>query len=135
MAVKGLWESEYQCLDLIASGNTGMASQKELDLFDEFLQLIGDSVQVNGDEYDLYCGDKLDSRATDIIGWWVSMSETYPRLARMALDMLCIPAMSAECERVFSSSKLMVTDRRNRLKDDIIEAGECLRAWIHNDVI
>ena len=53
----------------------------------------------------------------------------------MALDMLCIPAMSAECERVFSSSKLMVTERRNRLKDDIIEAGECLRAWIHNDVI
>ena len=77
MAVKGLWESEYQCLDLIAPGNTGMASQKELDLFDEFLQLTGDLVQVNRDEYNFYYSDKLDSWATDIIGWWVSILETY----------------------------------------------------------
>ena len=135
MAVKGLWKSEYQCLDLIAPGNTSMASQKELDLFDEFLQLTSNSVQVNGDEYDLYCGNKLDSQAINIISWWVSMLETYPRLAQMALDMLCIPAISAECKRVFSSSKLIVIDRQNWLKDDIIEAGECLYAWIYNDVI
>jgi len=63
------------------------------------------------------------------------MSDTYPHLSKMALDILSIPAMSAECERVFSSSKLMVTDRRNRLMEDVIEAGECLRAWIRGNVI
>ena len=30
--------------------------------------------------------------------------------------------MSAECERVFSSAKNLITDRRNGLKEDIIEA-------------
>ena len=37
--------------------------------------------------------------------------------------------MSAECERVFSSAKHLVTDSRNCLKADIIEANECLKSW------
>jgi hypothetical protein len=37
--------------------------------------------------------------------------------------------MSAECERVFSSAKLLTTERRDRLKDDIIEACTYLYAW------
>lgn len=47
----------------------------------------------------------------------------------MALDLLAIPAMSSEVERVFSSTGLMITDRRNRLKEDIIEAVECMKSW------
>ena len=46
-----------------------------------------------------------------------------------ALDMLAIPATSSECERVFSSAKLLITASRNRLLPDIIEANECLKAW------
>src|SRR5579871_5398493 len=57
--------------------------------------------------------------------WYV----TQPDLARFALDMLAIPAMSAECERVFSSAKHLITDARNRLNPDIIEANECLKHW------
>lgn len=47
----------------------------------------------------------------------------------MALDVLAIPAMSVEVERVFSSTGLLITDRRNRLKDDIVEAVECMKSW------
>ena len=47
----------------------------------------------------------------------------------MALDILAIPAMSSEIERVFSSSGLLLTDRRNRLKEDIIEGAECMKSW------
>ena len=43
--------------------------------------------------------------------------------------MLAIPAMSAECERVFSSTKELITPERNRLSCDIIEASECLKNW------
>ena len=43
--------------------------------------------------------------------------------------MLAIPMMSAECERVFSSAKHLITDARNRLNPDIIEANECLKHW------
>ena len=61
--------------------------------------------------------------------WWIQNKLHYPQLHIMALDLLGIPAMSADIERVFSSSGLLITDRRNRLKEDIIEAVECLKSW------
>jgi hypothetical protein len=42
---------------------------------------------------------------------------------------LSIPAMSAENERFFSSSKDLVSDRRNALDIESIEANECIRNW------
>jgi hypothetical protein len=47
----------------------------------------------------------------------------------MALDLLSIPAMSAEPERLFSETKVTLQDRRNRLGIDIIEAIECIKSW------
>jgi hypothetical protein len=35
----------------------------------------------------------------------------YPNLSLMAIDILCIPAMSAGVERLFSQCKIMLTDR------------------------
>jgi len=47
----------------------------------------------------------------------------------MALDIHSIPAMSANVERLFSSYKIVLTDRRNRMKIDGLEAIECLQSW------
>ena len=47
----------------------------------------------------------------------------------MAFDILSIPAMSSETERVFSGTKLTLSPARNRLGEDIIEATECLNRW------
>ena len=61
--------------------------------------------------------------------YWVRLRKhkSTNRLARMAIDMLGIPAMSSDlssdCERVFSQAKLMITGQRHRLKPDIIEAS------------
>ena len=43
--------------------------------------------------------------------------------------------MSHEPERVFSSAKLLISNIRNRLGDDIIEASECLKSWIQQGLI
>ena len=61
--------------------------------------------------------------------WWIDPQKDYPQLAIMALEILAIPAMSSEIERVFSRSALLLTDRRNRLKEDVIEATECMKSW------
>jgi len=50
-------------------------------------------------------------------------------IARMAHSLHSIPAMSAEVERVFSSSKLLISDRLHRLGDDVICAVECMKSW------
>jgi hypothetical protein len=47
----------------------------------------------------------------------------------MALDILSIPAMSAEPERLFSGAALTITERRNRLGVESVEALECLKSW------
>jgi hAT family C-terminal dimerisation region len=52
---------------------------------------------------------------------------TFPTLHLWALDILAIPAMSAECERVFSSTKKLITPERTRLSEEPIEASEYLK--------
>ena len=54
----------------------------------------------------------------------------------MALDIFSIPAMSADPERLFSSSKLVLKDTRNRLKsDDALEALERLKLWAKEGIL
>jgi hypothetical protein len=65
----------------------------------------------------------------NVLEWWRSQRVRWPNLAQMALDLFSIPAIAAECERVFSQTKLFITDQRNRLSDDIVEAVECLKHW------
>jgi hypothetical protein len=38
--------------------------------------------------------------------------------------------MSAKLERLFSSAKITITDRRNRLDIKNIKAIECLKSWL-----
>jgi hypothetical protein len=47
----------------------------------------------------------------------------------MALDILSIPAISNEPERLFSRARVTITERRNRLGVELIEALECLKSW------
>ena len=47
----------------------------------------------------------------------------------MIWDTLAIPAMSAECERIFSSASRLVISLRGSLQDEAIEANECLKSW------
>ena len=47
----------------------------------------------------------------------------------MALDILSIPAMSADPERAFSGAKITLTDRRNKLGIKMIKWLECLKSW------
>ena len=43
--------------------------------------------------------------------------------------------LSAECERIFSGAKLLISPNRNSLADDITEAAECLRIWWMRGII
>jgi len=63
------------------------------------------------------------------MGWW-NAQDHIPSMRQMAFDHISIPAMSAETERVFSDTKLLISDLRSRLEPEIIEALECIRKWI-----
>jgi hAT family C-terminal dimerisation region len=71
----------------------------------------------------------------DPLNWWKEHKTDYPILARMAFDIFSIPAMSSEIERVFSSAKKLVTDERNCLGSEVVEACETQRHWLNADLV
>ena len=48
----------------------------------------------------------------DILTWWKSATETYPKLAKLARIVLAIPATSTPSERVFSVAGLTINAKR-----------------------
>ncbi len=132
--VQELWNEEYSKLP---QSTTSPRSYRRaaVDLSHPFaalqshkrVRLSSPEPAING--YQQWCNTPRESG--DPLRYWNHIYETgkAPAMAQFALDMLAIPAMSDECERVFSSAKLLISDRRNRLKIDAIEANECLRNW------
>jgi hypothetical protein len=53
----------------------------------------------------------------------------------MALDLLSIPAMSADTARLFSAGKFLLTDNSSQLSRTTIEAFLCLRPWDQNSLV
>ena len=87
------------------------------------------------DELERYLADDIDENVLDPLAWWRSNTNHYPVLARMAFDLFSIPAMSSECERVFSQSKQLITEERNRLGAVTIEADECQKNWLLRELV
>ncbi|PNP59234.1 hypothetical protein FNYG_14985 [Fusarium nygamai] len=76
-----------------------------------------------------------DKDVADPVEYWVLKRFEYPRLSRMALDVMTVPAMSSECERLFSATGLMVTPLRNRLDAGTIGLIQTLRSWLRAGII
>ncbi|KAI8404626.1 hypothetical protein FOFC_16121 [Fusarium oxysporum] len=69
--------------------------------------------------------------------WWCREEQRieYPRLHQMAIDILSVPAMSDDPERVFSCARRTISWDRARLSTDTIEKLQCLSNWVKNDLI
>ena len=77
-------------------------------------------------------------RITDPFRWRkaeISSSARFRSLGKASLDQYCAPAMSTECERVFSKAKRMITDERSRLLPATIEANECQKDWLRKQLV
>lgn len=72
---------------------------------------------------------------SDVLAWWRAHQATYPVLSQMAFDVLAVPAMSAEVERLFSSAGLVITERRARTLPDLAEDNQLLKAWLKEGLI
>ncbi|EXU94633.1 hAT family dimerization domain protein, partial [Metarhizium robertsii] len=136
-AVKELWETEYKGryrLEMLPpSGRKERDPDPAFDRQREHKRIRIDAPVSAADPYEQYIStDRLhddEAGCDEAIAYWLSRYDSQRDLARFALDLFAISPMSDECERLFSSAKLTVVDRRGRLKADIIEACECLRAW------
>jgi hypothetical protein len=74
------------------------------------------------DEYERWqqLTDTTDIEVENPLEYWYNKKYEYPQLAQMAVETLSISAMSAECERLFSSGGLMVSPLQSQLEASTI---------------
>ena len=68
-------------------------------------------------ELENYIAECYATRTSDPLQYWQKNTSTYPNLAKLAKSILCCPATSVPCERIFSTAGEIISLKRNRLKD------------------
>lgn len=104
--VQKLWDEEYRDLPAlweIASSNLPAAVRaRELNPFDSFqgelMSFTNYNEELVADEFKRWLSTKQDvyTKHDNPLGYWSAKQFEYPRVARMAVDVLSIPAMAAE---------------------------------------
>ena len=134
--------STYDC-ESYESGESGKGKSSYLayDGFSaDYLSRRG-RLQKRKDTEDLELDGYLRSFDPRLVGmkeplvWWKEHQTDFPILSRMAFDSFSIPAMSSEVERAFSAAKKLITDERNCLGPDVVEACETQRHWLKADIV
>jgi len=64
----------------------------------------------------------------------ISNESDGPLLSRFAIEILLIPGMSDEPERVFSRGRCIITWERMLLGPENIERTECLKSWYRSGI-
>jgi hAT family protein len=144
--VDALWKSRYKPEDsvpaLAASSRptqsvTTQYPKKKLTNYEKYRKANFEELMIREtitDELEQYLQDALEwpgEEPNDLIKWWTANSATrYKHLSKMAIDVLSIPAMAAEPERLFSGAAHTLTKRRNRMKAGTLEMVECLKSWL-----
>ena len=90
------------------------------------------------DEFDIECDDELNkyleqSIDTKLIGdnplsFWYEHRFAYPILSQLARSIFSIPASTANVERMFSGSGMMINSRCTRLNPEQINENMFLRS-------
>ena len=106
---------------------------------DDFEAFLASSVTTRSsrDELEIYLAeDCLDLQDTALkqfkpLSWWNEPNQLarFPNLAKMARDLLSIPAQSSAMERIFSECSRTLTDNRNRMPPVTLELLQLLRSW------
>ena len=150
--VKDLWESQYkdrpisdintlQSFQSIASQTCSFDTPFDTPFDAPTSQIsslfIPELAELPEDEYERWRQHhpNSDTKVENPLEYWYNKRSEYPRLAQMAMEILSIPPMSAECERLFSSSGIMVTPLRSRLEAITIGLAQTLRSWLKAGVV
>jgi hAT family C-terminal dimerisation region len=83
------------------------------------------------DEFDSFINGGDIDLTVPAFEWWLQpgVAKRFPNLSRMAVDILSVPSMSAEPERVFSGARRTISWDRMRLGSKVIEQTECLKSF------
>jgi hAT family C-terminal dimerisation region len=64
--------------------------------------------------------DHRETSSNDILEFWSTMADSLPTLAKVAFQILTIPATSANVERSFSAAGQVISERRSNISPDLV---------------
>lgn len=91
--------------------------------------------QSNTNELERYFNSTSPNDEIMPLEWWKIHATEYPVLAKMAQDYLTIMSTSVPCEQLFSIAGKQITQTRNRLHPDTVQACLCLKSWLEQKKI
>ncbi|XP_034601050.1 zinc finger BED domain-containing protein RICESLEEPER 2-like isoform X2 [Setaria viridis] len=75
----------------------------------------------------------------DVLKWWKENASIYPTLARLARDILAIPASTVSAESAFDENDERMSLFNQKLSPELVEALICTQDWIKssetNDIV
>ncbi|KAH9134604.1 hypothetical protein AeRB84_019651 [Aphanomyces euteiches] len=80
-------------------------------------------------ELQMFCLHPQLMKDVDVLQWWKAHKLEYPKLYRLAMDYLAMPATSVPSNRANSIAKRHF-DGRARLGDDMFKAEICVASWL-----
>jgi hAT family C-terminal dimerisation region len=137
-AAREIWEKEYNRdiepqqsqdpIDVAISANEDDDNEDE-DEFELLLKSMDvqpdNIIPANGDSFDafIYASTTALDKGCTPLQWWCRIEQRllYPRLCRIAIDILPIPAESAEAERSFSGARRTASWDRLRITPQNLE--------------
>jgi hypothetical protein len=126
--LRGFWQERYQSKEVSTETVTTAITPTPRNAYQAWTNSKLAPVDCV-DKYSRYLTDPTLPHIVDALPWWVQQQGQYPALGTMAIDILSIPGMSDEPERVFSGARRTTTDFRGSLKPSSIEMLECIKSW------
>nr|XP_019703385.2 zinc finger BED domain-containing protein RICESLEEPER 1-like [Elaeis guineensis] len=118
------------------SASRGGVSLHDEHDFDEWYRRARSSTirDSNKSELEKYLEEAVFPRKDnfDILNWWKMNSAQYLTLAKMARDILAIPATTVASESAFSVGGRVIDERRSCLAPEIVEALLTTSDWLES---
>ena len=132
--VKDNWKKNYQ-INPPQLADNDLQQLREPTFIDLYLQQH-QHVE-DGDVFDRFIKGSPDflSNNDNVFQWFNNTTSPHLPLRDLAYDVLSIPAMSAEVERVFSQVKRLISNNRNRLIVESIEMLVLLKYWWDRNIV
>ncbi|CAH1412630.1 unnamed protein product [Lactuca virosa] len=117
-------------------GNVGGGSNHSmLEEFDEYDNDDMDSTKKS--QLQVYLLEPRTKRTSsiNILEFWQSQQYRYPELAKLAMNILCVPVSTVASESTFSLGGRVLNEYQSSMKPDIVEAVICSRDWLFGEKV
>lgn len=140
---QGIWMTEYHGIDTprgLDPPTPPPKPEKRSGILADLLQLSEVSEEApsaHADDLDAFINVTPFKIQCTPLEWWCRPEQRsqYPRLSRMAIDLLSIPSESAEPERAFSGARRTASWDRLRMTCQNLEKVECIGNWLREGLI